>query len=90
MPSQCYRFFYKFRHSRRRQIFRHHNRKPGGLVYGGQWQGLGSGVDHTVHALAYDSQFLCVGGAFQNAGQKPSGYFGRWGLHRSYLPSIYK
>ncbi len=55
------------------------------------WSGLGSGTDETVYAVLYDQGKAYVGGAFQNAGGKPSTYFGRWGVEYDvHLPVIVK
>jgi hypothetical protein len=42
------------------------------------WDPLGSGVDSTILAIAANGADLWVGGLFQNAGGKPSVYFGHW------------
>jgi hypothetical protein len=55
------------------------------------WSNYGSGTDDTVRAIAYDGQYLYVGGSFFNAGDKPSFYFGRWGIEYDvYLPLVVK
>lgn len=55
------------------------------------WSNYGSGTDDTVSAVAYDGHYLYVGGSFLNAGDKPSFYFGRWGIEYDvYLPFVAK
>ncbi len=57
--------------------------------YPGSWSGYGSGADATVRAVAYDGRYAYIGGSFLNAGNKPSAYFGRWGIEYDvYLPVV--
>ena len=57
----------------------------------GTWSGFGSGTDVQVRAVAYDGQYLYVGGDLLNAGGKASVFFGRWGVHHDvYLPLVYR